>query len=119
MKVKVSEATNIQLDWLVWNCVGGASAYPKTAEGSAFLKLWKGNSAKYIHPTTDWAQGGPVIERGKISIKAQQPDWTAYITICDGLTDRVLRGPTPLIAAMRCYVASRLGEEVEIPEELA
>jgi len=27
-------------------------------------------------------------------------------------------GPTPLIAAMRCYVASKLGEEVEAPEEL-
>ena len=30
-----------------------------------------------------------------------------------------LYGPTPLIAAMRCYVASKLGDEIEIPEELA
>lgn len=30
----------------------------------------------------------------------------------------IQKGPTPLIAAMRCYVASRLGDEVEIPEEL-
>lgn len=29
-----------------------------------------------------------------------------------------LCGPTPLIAAMRCFVASKLGDEVEIPEEL-
>jgi len=29
------------------------------------------------------------------------------------------KGPTPLIAAMRCYVASKLGDEVEIPQELA
>jgi hypothetical protein len=27
-------------------------------------------------------------------------------------------GPTPLIAAMRCYVASKLGDEIDIPEEL-
>ena len=27
-------------------------------------------------------------------------------------------GKTKLIAAMRCYVASKLGDEVEIPEEL-
>jgi hypothetical protein len=27
-------------------------------------------------------------------------------------------GHTPLIAAMRCYVASKLGDEVEIPEGL-
>ena len=25
---------------------------------------------------------------------------------------------TPLVAAMRCYVASKLGDEVDIPEEL-
>jgi hypothetical protein len=28
-------------------------------------------------------------------------------------------GPTPLIAAMRCYVAAKLGDTVEIPEDLA
>ena len=27
-------------------------------------------------------------------------------------------GPTPLIAAMRCYVTSKLGDEVEIPKDL-
>ena len=27
-------------------------------------------------------------------------------------------GDTPLIAAMRCYVASKLGDTVELPEEL-
>jgi hypothetical protein len=27
-------------------------------------------------------------------------------------------GPTPLIAAMRCYVQSRLGDEVDVPKEL-
>jgi hypothetical protein len=26
--------------------------------------------------------------------------------------------PTPLIAAMRCYVASKLGDEVDVPDEL-
>lgn len=125
MKVKVSEATNLQLDWLVWNCVGGASAYPKTAEGPAFLKLWKGNSAKYIHPTTDWSQGGPIIERENINlgwlIPAHQHRhlggcWSSFIP---GGSGRMYFGPTPLIAAMRCFAASRLGDEVEIPEELA
>ncbi len=31
---------------------------------------------------------------------------------------QINHGPTPLIAAMRCYVASKLGDEIEIPEEL-
>ena len=29
-----------------------------------------------------------------------------------------ITGPAPLVAAMRCYVANKLGDEVEIPEEL-
>ena len=32
--------------------------------------------------------------------------------------ENAMLGPTPLIAAMRCFVASRLGDEVEVPEEL-
>ena len=31
---------------------------------------------------------------------------------------KMVYGPTALIAAMRCYVASKLGEEVDVPEEL-
>jgi len=81
------------------------------------------------HPSTDWEQGGPIIEREKIDISY----WTSgnawhgacpgrmrydcegeYIDGSDGHSD----GPTPLIAAMRCFVASRLGDEVDVPEEL-
>jgi hypothetical protein len=69
-------------------------------------------------PSTDWAQGGAIIEREKInvSMSATAPwmgfmyDGTEMVWLCDG--------PTPLIAAMRCYVASVLGDEVELPEEL-
>ena len=39
--------------------------------------------------------------------------------IYDGLEMCYLEhGPNPLIAVMRCYVASKLGDEVNIPEEL-
>ena len=41
-------------------------------------------------------------------------DWAAY----DSYEWAESTGHTPLIAAMRCYVASRLGYEVEVPEEL-
>jgi hypothetical protein len=27
-------------------------------------------------------------------------------------------GPTQLVSAMRCYVGSKLGNEVDVPEEL-
>ena len=69
-------------------------------------------------PSTDWAQGGPIIEREKISTSTdERGGWMAWIY--DGLEMCYLEhGPNPLIAVMRCYVASKLGDEVNIPEEL-
>ena len=67
-------------------------------------------------PSTNWQTGGPIIERERISIgKADDPDWWAFKgwKAVDGMP-----GPTPLIAAMRCFVASRLGDTIDIPEEL-
>jgi len=65
--------------------------------------------------STDWAFCGPIIERERITIEWEgDPDsWCACI-----MADQEVYGPTALIAAMRCYVASKLGDEVEIPEEL-
>ena len=65
----------------------------------------------------DWSQGGPIIEREKIcaSCPSTGDFWDARL---HKFPPEYTRGPTPLIAAMRCYVASKLGDEVEIPEEL-
>jgi hypothetical protein len=65
--------------------------------------------------STDWAQGGPIIERERITIEWEgDPDsWCACI-----MADQEVYGPTALIAAMRCYVASKMGDTIDIPEEL-
>lgn len=64
--------------------------------------------------STDWADGGPIIEREGINLSS-----VAGITWCaDGPVRVGFYGPTPLIAAMRCYVASKLGNEVEVPEDV-
>ena len=64
--------------------------------------------------STDWAEGGPIIERERIDVLYEHDlRWIAVPQ--KGIESY---GPTPLIAAMRCYVASKLGDEVEIPEEL-
>ena len=106
MKIKVSEATNIQLDWLV------AKALPAPANT---LELLDRDIYNGFSPTTNWAQGGPIIEREDISPRScGDGSWVADWYFGD--VRRV--GPTPLIAAMRCYVASKLGDEVDIPAEL-
>ena len=66
----------------------------------------------------EWAQGGPIIERERIQITPDEykGTWTAYMT--NGGEPYEGIGPTPLIAAMRCYVAFKLGDDVEILKEL-
>jgi hypothetical protein len=101
MRIKTSELTGAALDWAV-----------EWSQSLKDLLASKGAKSTY-NPSTDWAQGGPIIERERINLEPfsniNGEQWSA-----DGEWD----SPTPLIAAMRCYVASQLGDEVEIPEEL-
>lgn len=64
-------------------------------------------------PSTDWAQGGPIIEHEKLNIWPHDDEWCASYTK-DLVKNRSagIAGPTPLIAAMRAYVCSVFGEEV-------
>ena len=93
--MKTSELQGAALDW----AVAKADGY----EDDCISDEWK--------YSTNWSQGGPIIEREKITLEWTGGDWMAYIR-----HDEESFGPTPLIAAMRCYVASNLGNEVEIPE---
>ena len=79
----------------------------------AMAENWAGANFEVKPYSTDWAHGGPIIEREKISLEWTGEDWMAYIR-----HDEEFFAPTPLIAAMRCYVASKLGDTVEVPQEL-
>ena len=109
MKIKVSEATTDQLDWMVAKCEGMTDY--------EWPLVWQ-NFRSECRYTTDWAQGGPIIERERISVISDYHEikegWLAENYEGTGKSF----GSTTLIAAMRCYVTSRLGAEVEIPEEL-
>jgi hypothetical protein len=91
MKLKTSGLNEAALDWAVSAANGDSD----------------------IHPySTDWSDGGPIIERECIELTLNT-DTTGGKWKAGDCT-----GPTPLVAAMRCYVASKLGDEVEVPEEL-
>jgi len=69
-----------------------------------------------------WEHGGPIIEREGISIVQQgdAAEWVGSVyNYAEDDWHLHTSGPTPLIAAMRCYVASKLGDDIELPEELA
>ena len=100
MKTKTKDLTGPALDWAVAAC-----------EGLDYFEPDIGPMEPEY--SSDWSQGGPIIEREKITLEWTGEDWMGYIW-----HDAEFFGPTPLIAAMRCYVASKLGDTVEIPEEL-
>ena len=108
MKIKTNKLNEIALDWAVC-CIEGQQM------------------SRYTRYSTDWSQGGPIIEREGIELlcnvtermaarfKSAHADWFACLR-----SNRLEHhhGPTPLIAAMRCFIASKLGDEIEVPEEL-
>ena len=121
--MKVNELQGAALDWVVAKCEG-IDLFE--TEGWSYEE--DTGTRKHYRPSTDWAQGGPIIERGKLTVAPNdqksyvgQEAWTAYRieTLFTDQGDREYQtGSTPLIAAMRCYVASNLGAEIDIPEEL-
>ena len=129
MKIKTAELTGAALDWAVAKCKGITSI---DKSGGVWVPMPKEpHFNEEYSPSTNWSQGGPIIEREEIELRPIYAEgklfaWNAaghdleydesgeYI---DG-SDHNSYGPTPLIAAMRCYVASKLGDEVEMPDQL-
>ena len=111
--MKTSDLTGAALDWAVAKCEGWDS-YISDRDGLG-----------YTCYSTDWAQGGVILEREKITIGYERygaqggETWDAVKKALDDTALWLEYGPTPLIAAMRCHVASKLGDEVDVPEELA
>ena len=103
--MKVSELSGFALDWAVAKCEGNPNGWCEMVISRPISYVFR--------PSTDWAQGGPIIEREKITIEWTGEDWMGYIR-----HDEEFFGPTPLVVAMRCYVASKLGEEIDVPEAL-
>ena len=108
--IKVSEATEQQLDWLVAKCEGYDAAF--TSAGDVIIS--REEVTDYFDPHRNWGWIGPIIEREGISIYRMTSDWSATYNPSGATQD----GPTPLIAAIRCYVSSCLGSECKVPDEL-
>jgi hypothetical protein len=121
MKVKTSEAKDQVLSYLVAKCEGKTKLYQIRRGDSRVIdtdhpEYFEQYKRQHDEYSIDWSQGGPIIEREGITVRRYTDAlWDASI----GRLDYVADGPTPLVAAMRCYVISKLGDEVEVPDELA
>ena len=135
MKIKTSQLIGPALDWVVAKCEAlclGSDPFglKPIIAAPVFVKNYK--------PSTDWEQGGPIIEREKIDLEfmdnfeawcgsvlreygqdresySDDQDRESYTAEQESF---VGYGPTPLIAAMRCYCCAKLGDEIDIPQEL-
>lgn len=137
--VSTRELVGLALDWAVATCEG---MEPTVTEGR---RIWIG-AKRPFDPSISWADAGPIIAREAIGIRkharshiwfamlsadmgdGQTVDW-AELTVRGGerygaysyqVNKRQQRfdGHTALVAAMRCYVATKLGPTVEVPAEL-
>ena len=126
MKIKVSEAKGLALDWLVAKCEGfDAKLYEKRV---ALVNQNRDTLVREWSPSTDWAQGGPIIDREQLAIWFQEEfggwhaatrEWMEASVLEEFLSmPEARKGPTSLIAAMRSYAAAKLGDEAEVPDEL-
>ena len=100
--IKTSELVDSTLDWAV--CVANGET----------RKEYLANPYPY---STNWVFGGPIIEREGLCLIKTGTVWQCT-TNGNALHSHAKEGPIALIAAMRCYVASKLGDTVEVPEEL-
>lgn len=123
--MKTSELTGVLLDY--WVARAENMLMPKIQDAECLVR---GESFGYAiyKPSTDWAHGGPIIEREGISVEVSCYDseseknaveWAANIEPPMRENDEepprwiFAEGRTPLSAAMRAYVESKLGDEVE------
>lgn len=112
-RIKTADLVGAQLDWAVAKAMKPGTK-PEIIGSSCFRPGYK----LPFCPSKNWQHGGPIIDRERISlspsIRLIQGDagyWIANMREAAGVES----GPTPLIAAMRAFVASKLGGEVEVP----
>lgn len=116
--MKTSELTGAHLDYWVARAEGilaeqltirrvqRSTEYHVVFEPSTLAERLMGWKVKRY--STDWAQGGPLIERHNLEVYRWNEEWEAW---CN--SDEYCRAETPLIAICRAVVRSVFGDEVK------
>lgn len=114
--MKTSELTGAALDWMAghankeWLEITEDGLVQVGAKSPTGFAMW--------NPSTNWTQGGPIIDREGIEFVGPHDDIDLWEAVHPDYQHDESYGTTKLEAAMRCFVTSKFGEEVNIPEEL-
>lgn len=120
--MKVSELTGALLDY--WVARANGDALPRINNSGVCGVVVEcedgqaGTKRVDFCPSSDWSLAGQVIERERITLSAVRspeqggpdPGWCGIAGREDARI--YMHGATPLIAAMRAFVASKFGAEV-------
>lgn len=117
--VNTADLTDLFLDWAVAIADGQLpEPYPPKKPRVECYVHSTGRFKPYA-PSKNWLVAGPIIEAAQISVTQQgSAVCRAFIMGDDGNQSFNTDGKSVLEAAMRCYVLSKIGEVVQIPEEL-
>ena len=119
VEVKTAELAGSALDWAVAQVESEkyiAKHITKTSLNLAGQVVAVEHTANY-RPSSDWAQGGPLIDKYNIWLSGPIGDRKEWSAAIDLSTDE-MHGETALIALCRCIVGARLGDVVQVPAEL-
>lgn len=138
--MKVAELEGAALDWAVAKSLGlnvcslhdfmrqRASKTGYTATLDWHLSLQKdiqaigdletGSTSPIPRYSTDWSEGGALIEDAGISIQTEDAGWSAYFRGRLDNSDCFVLGSTMLEVGLRCLCLNHFGEDIDIPEEL-
>lgn len=142
MLIKTNKLTGWALAWAVATAEGERVFRPRVARPVFWHPSNPGAEDQWIvrhqvpnvgwfadgpyNPHENWLLGGPIIERERLQLSPQMGGKHVGQWGCNSwkedhsgaLRPNTQYGPTALIAAMRCYVSGKLGDQVEIPKEL-
>jgi Protein of unknown function (DUF2591) len=113
MRIKTTELIRATLDWAVAKCNGYS--------GEPWQWVEEYTNLEGPHYSTDWAHGGPLMERERLDgfWNPETSKWSIAGWDDRGRSEVIQWHESLLVAAMRCYVTSRMGDEVEVPDELS
>lgn len=126
IEVKTAELTAQALDWAV-SLVEGVEYikdYIVTTERNLIGDLLSSSSTSNYRPSTNWAQGGPLVDKYHVDFSTQGVDEDASQSIEATVQDFesmecwTTEGDTRLQAMCRAIVVAKLGDVVQVPAEL-
>ena len=110
------------LDWAVAKALGRNFVWIDSADE---FGEWDLEDSCAFEPlprySEQWQHGGPVLDKFQICVDSRElPIRTSigWVPVL-GLELHRAQGPTVLISAMRCFVLSKLGRQVEVPDTQA